>query len=198
MKCLLATKNRGKLLEIQEILGDFDIQLICLEDLAFLPDAPENGLSFAENARSKALFYSKRTDLPAIADDSGLVVDALGGKPGVFSARYAKTDGERIGRVLRELESAGALDAATRSARFICAICMVVTERELIEVEGKVEGEITTTPRGERGFGYDPIFYYPPLQETFAEMSRSAKNKVSHRGRALEQFKLRLEEVRRT
>lgn len=187
MRCLLATQNRGKLLELESVLGDCGLEFITLANLDELPDAIEDGLTFAQNARKKALHYFHLTQLPTIADDSGLVVDALGGRPGVHSARFAPTDAERIEKLLQSL--AAVEDLEDRSARFVCAICLCFSSDNLIEVESDVDGEITLKPRGSAGFGYDPIFFYPPLGRTFAELTTEEKNQVSHRARALNKLK---------
>jgi XTP/dITP diphosphohydrolase len=190
LRCLLATQNRGKLRELQSVLGDCGLELITLENLDELPDAVEDGLTFAENARKKALHYFHLTQLPTIADDSGLAVEALGGQPGVHSARFAPTDAERIEKLLRLLESVE--DGEDREARFVCAICLCFSSDRRIEVEATVHGEITWEPRGSTGFGYDPVFYYPPLGRTFAELTAAEKNRVSHRAKALNELKQEL------
>jgi XTP/dITP diphosphohydrolase len=191
MRVLLATTNKGKLVELQAVLEDLDIELVSLELFPGLPDAVEDGTTFAENARKKAFHFAGLTGLPAIADDSGLMVDALDGRPGVYSARLAPNDEERNRAVLRFLRKAG--PNAPRGAQFVCAICGVFGEGRFIETEGLVRGEITLEPRGQGGFGYDPIFLYPPAGLTFGEMDPAAKNQVSHRAVALERFKRRLE-----
>jgi XTP/dITP diphosphohydrolase len=168
-------------------MGDLGLELVSLEHFSELPDAVEDGLTFAENARKKALHYFTLTRLPTIADDSGLTVEALGGQPGVHSARFAPTDAERIAKLLSLLQLSRKPE--DRQARFVCAICFCVSKDDRIEVEADVEGEITLEPRGKAGFGYDPIFYYPPLRRTFAEISAEEKNQVSHRALALAQLK---------
>ena len=187
MRCLLATRNRGKLRELESVLGDSDLELITLDELDELPDVIEDGSTFAENARKKALHYFHLTQLPTIADDSGLAVEALGGQPGIHSARFAPTDEERIRKLLRSLEFIE--EREDRTARFICAICLCFSSDRRIEVEADVQGEIILDPRGSAGFGYDPIFYYPPLDRTFAELTAAEKNRVSHRARALNKLK---------
>jgi len=185
---LLATRNQGKAREIQQVFSD--LRFVSLSDLSGIPDADETGETFAANARLKSVYYREATGLPCLADDSGLEVFALGGAPGVKSARYAATDPLRITKLLEQLRPFQ--DPERRRARFVCALCLCLGRDQLIEVEGDVAGWIAHTPAGEHGFGYDPIFYYPPLNKTFAEMSPEEKNKVSHRSRALETLRERL------
>jgi len=185
LRFLLATQNRGKVREIRSALLPFNIEFEFLLGRDDLPEALESGTTFVENARLKAAHYHQLTGLPTLAEDSGLVVDALDGKPGVHSARFAPTDKERIEKLLRMLDSRPG--PASRSARFVSAICLLLPEN-LIEVTGEVQGELTQEPRGTHGFGYDPIFYYPPLGKTFAQMTVEEKNQISHRARALEEL----------
>lgn len=187
LRFLLATQNRGKVREICSALSLFNIEFEFLLGRDDLPEALESGMTFAENARIKAEHYHQLTGLPTLAEDSGLVVDALGGKPGVHSARFAPTDKERIEKLLRMLDSRPG--PSSRSARFVSAICLLLPE-DLIEVTGEVQGELAQEPRGTHGFGYDPIFYYPPLGKTFAQMTVEEKNQISHRARALERLSL--------
>ncbi len=189
LRFLLATQNNGKAREIRSALSPFNIKVESLLGRDDLPEALESGATFAENARLKAEHYHQLTGLPTLADDSGLVVDALGGKPGVHSARFAPTDKERIEKLLRMLDSLPS--PFSRSARFVSAVCLLLPDR-LIEVAGEVQGELIQEPRGSNGFGYDPIFYYPPLGKTFAQMTAKEKNKVSHRARALEKLRQQL------
>ncbi len=182
LRFLLATRNKGKIREIT--LAGPGLEFQSLLDLAELPEVQENGLSFAENARLKAQYYYRLTALPCLADDSGLMVDALQGAPGIYSARWAANDEQRIEKLLARLRG---VDAGKRRARFVCALCFSWGDSS-IEVEGEAEGEILFEPRGEGGFGYDPIFYYPPLGKTFAELSLEEKTRVSHRARALEKL----------
>ncbi len=185
LRFLLATQNRGKVREICSALSLFNIEFEFLLGRDDLPEALESGMTFAENARIKAEHYHQLTGLPTLAEDSGLVVDALGGKPGVHSARFAPTDKERIEKLLRMLDSRPG--PSSRSARFVSAICLLLPE-DLIEVTGEVQGELAQEPRGTHGFGYDPIFYYPPLGKTFAQMTVEEKNQISHRALALEKL----------
>ncbi len=188
LRFLLATQNRGKVREICSALSLFNIEFEFLLGRDDLPEALESGMTFAENARIKAEHYHQLTGLPTLAEDSGLVVDALGGKPGVHSARFAPTDKERIEKLLRMLDSRPG--PTSRSARFVSAICLLLPE-EQIEVTGEVQGELAQEPRGTHGFGYDPIFYYPPLGKTFAQMTVEEKNQISHRALALEKLRER-------
>ncbi len=189
LRILLATQNRGKGREICSVLSLFNIEFEFLLGRDDLPEALESGTTFAENARLKAEHYYQLTGLPTLADDSGLLVDALGGKPGVHSARFAPTNQERIEKLLRMLDSRPG--PSSRSARFVSAICLLLPE-DLIEVTGEVQGELAQEPKGTHGFGYDPIFYYPPLGKTFAQMTVEEKNQISHRARALEKLRQRL------
>ena len=187
---MLATFNQGKKKEMAAILGDIDAEILTLKDFPGLPDAVEDGITFAENARKKALHFLSLTGCPVIADDSGLEVESLGGSPGVYSARYADTDEARISRLLSEIEKALAGNPALgRGARFACAVCLALPGGELLETFGEVRGEILDHPRGKGGFGYDPVFLYPPLGQTFAEIPSEQKNSISHRAKALAELK---------
>lgn len=185
MKVVVATRNRGKLREIVPLLGDLDLELCTLDDLA--PDAElrEDGVTFEENALAKARQAAHATRLPAIADDSGLEVDALGGAPGVFSARYAGSptdDGRNNAKLIAAL---AALPGAPRGGRFRCVAAFVDPARGIEIVRGgSCPGEILGAPRGEGGFGYDPLFVVPALGRTLAELSLEEKNRISHRAAA--------------
>ena len=189
MKLLVATGNAGKLQEVREILAPLLVgghELVSMADLKI--DAPQEPFaSFQENAAHKATFAAQRSGLWTIADDSGLCVDALGGRPGVQSARYADSDEARRARLLHEV---GPVPASRRGAHFFCAVALSSPDgKRLVRSEGKVEGRIATAARGEHGFGYDPIFI--PLEvpvKTLAELPQAEKNKLSHRGRALERL----------
>jgi XTP/dITP diphosphohydrolase len=180
---VLATRNQGKIREFRHILQDSDIELKSLADFGPLPEAVEDGETFDDNAYKKALFTAKILGLPAIADDSGLVVEALKGAPGVRSARYAgdkATDRENIDKLLREMNG-----QRNRAAAFECVISIAVPSGPALTYAGRCEGEIIKELRGKEGFGYDPVFYFPPAGKTFAEMTIEEKSQVSHRGRAL-------------
>ena len=193
MNYVIATHNAHKLLEIQRILEPLGITAVTDRELGMtLPEVEETGTTFAENAYLKAASACAYTSLPAIADDSGLVVDALGGAPGVYSARYGgenATDEDRVVKLLGELEH---VPAAQRTARFVSAVCCVFPQGDVLRAEGTVEGTIAFAPAGENGFGYDPIFLYG--DRTTAQMSAAEKDAISHRGRALTAFSEALRE----
>jgi XTP/dITP diphosphohydrolase len=181
---VIATRNIGKLREFRSLLSSTGWQILGLSDISSEKEHEEIGASFAENARLKALAYSADTDLPVLADDSGLEVAALGGRPGIHSARYAgpeTSDSDRIRKLLSELDASG----GPRDARFVCTLAIAQTGRLLLEAAGECRGLIAREPRGSSGFGYDPIFFFPELQRTYAELSESEKNLVSHRARAV-------------
>lgn len=187
---VVATSNPGKLEEMQAYLGDTDWELALKpKDL----EVEETGVTFMENARLKASQVAKATEQWAIADDSGLSVEALNGAPGIYSARYGSTDSQRIERLLRELG-----DTENRSARFVCAIAIARPNGEIaLEVEGTAPGEILHGSKGTGGFGYDPIFYVRDLDLTFAQMSPEQKRQHSHRGAAFRQLLPQLETLAR-
>ena len=183
-RIVLATKNKGKIKEMRELLAPMNIEVLSLADFLPVDDAEENGATFAENAMLKARFYFAHTGTPCLADDSGLEVDALGGRPGVYSARYSgedATDAANNAKVLREMEG---IEKDKRTARFRCAMAFVGEGVELT-TDGTCEGTLLTEERGQGGFGYDPIFYVPKFDRTLAEMSSEEKNSISHRGAAV-------------
>ncbi len=184
---VIATTNKNKLKEFREILKDLKIGVLSLEDFGPIPPVIEDGLTFEENAYKKAFHTSRVLGLPAIADDSGLVVPALGGAPGVFSARYAgesATDDDNCQKLLKELE--GIQD---RRAYFQCALSIAVPSGPALTYEAQCDGVILHEKRGNNGFGYDPLFYFEELGKTFAELTMAQKNLVSHRGKALASVK---------
>ena len=189
MKVVLASKNPHKLVEIDEITRKLGIELILQSELGVDIDVEETGTTFEENSFIKANAVMQATGLPAMADDSGIVVDALGGAPGVYSARYggapSMTDHDRKMLLLKNTEH---VPDGQRQAQFVCVIPMVTPEGQTIQARGEIHGELLRAPVGENGFGYDPIFYYPPAGMTTAEMSSEEKHKVSHRGNALKVF----------
>jgi XTP/dITP diphosphohydrolase len=183
-KLVLASGNPGKLKEFQVLAADHALQLELFPGFADLPEFPENALTFAENAAGKAVQYSKHSEAMVFADDSGLVVPTLGGAPGVLSARYAGSGAsgeQRNEKLLAELRGKR---GAERSAFFVCVIALAQQGRCLAVVSGRVDGEILENPRGTEGFGYDPVFYFPPLGKSFAELNAEEKNQHSHRGKA--------------
>jgi XTP/dITP diphosphohydrolase len=183
---VLATRNVGKVKEFQEMLKNFPVEIKNLNDFGPIPEVEEDGDTFDDNAYKKALYTAKILGLPAIADDSGLVVEALAGAPGVKSARYAgekASDQDNINKLLQEMAG-----QKNRKAAFECVLSIAVPSGPALTYEGRCEGEITTEPQGKGGFGYDPVFYYPQYGKTFAEISSEEKNRVSHRGKALAEF----------
>jgi len=190
---VLATKNRGKVSEFKDLFRDFDLEVKSLNDFGPIPPVIENGETFEDNAVKKAQFTAKVLGLPAIADDSGLTVKVLGGEPGVFSARYA---GEGSTDEANNIKLLGAMKGIEqREAAFICILAIAVPRGPALIYEGTCEGLITEEISGNQGFGYDPLFYYPPLNKTFAQMSAAEKNGVSHRGRATAELKGELDKV---
>lgn len=186
-RLVVATTNKGKLREIARILEGLPVELLTLDQFPAVAEPEETGETFAENAREKALYYASATGLPAVADDSGLEIDALGGQPGVHSARWQGTDYDYKFRKIRELLRDRGRDNSP--ARFVCRVALADGGRVLFEAEGTVEGELAPTPRGTNGFGYDPIFFYPPLGCTLAELSTDDKEAVSHRGKAFRKLR---------
>ncbi len=184
-KIIAATKNRNKIREFKEILPDFDI--ITQEEAGIDIDVEETGTTFRENALLKAKAIFDKTGIPSLADDSGLEVFALGGEPGVYSARYGGEGLDDRGRLELVLEKMKNVDDCLRGARFVCSIAFV-TDKGIYEAEGVCEGVITREAKGDNGFGYDPIFYVEEKGKTNAEMTSEEKNEISHRGRALKQL----------
>lgn len=184
MRLLIATHNPGKLIEYEELLAGLPFELVTLDDVRIREDVEETGSSFAENARLKALAYARESKLLTLADDSGLEVDALGGEPGIYSKRYAgddATDAKRINFLLHRMKD---VPMEARLARFRCVIAIAAPDGQVWESEGTAEGDILFEPRGANGFGYDPVFYFPRLGKTMAELPPAQKNKISHRARA--------------
>lgn len=187
MQIVLATHNRGKMEEMSAILGHLPVELLALDAFPEIGDIPETGNTLKENAFIKAETVHRLTGLPALADDTGLEVDALNGAPGIYSARYAGADAtfdDNCQKMLKELHG---IPVEKRTARFRTVIAFV-NGGEKEWVEGVAEGRIIEDKRGIGGFGYDPIFYYPPLRKTFAELDSVEKNSISHRGKALRNF----------
>jgi XTP/dITP diphosphohydrolase len=190
---VLATSNKGKISEIKELLKGFDIRIKSLLDFDPIPPVVEDGETFEDNAYKKASFTAKALGFPSLADDSGLVVEALGGAPGVYSSRYAgdnASDQDRIIKLLMEMRG-----KADRRAYFESVIVIAVPSGPAFIYKGRCEGLITDEPKGNYGFGYDPVFYYPPLDRTFAQMSGEEKNRVSHRGKAMTKLRDEFDKV---
>lgn len=186
-RLLLASGNAGKLKEYQVLAVGHTLELELLPGFRSIPEFPEDAPTFAENAAGKALAYSKYSDQLVFGDDSGLVVPALGGAPGVLSARYAgpgASSEQRNAKLLAELRN----KEGPREAYFVCVIALALKGRCLAVVSGKVDGEILVEPRGSGGFGYDPVFYLPELDKSFAELSAAEKNRHSHRGKAFQRL----------
>ena len=184
---VIASTNQGKVQEFRDLLSELSLNIFSQPaDLK----VEETGTTFIENARIKALTVSKLTNEWSLADDSGLSVEALNGEPGIHSSRYANTDSERISKLLKELEPFD-----NRNATFTAALCLAVKGKVLIEVEGKCQGLITKKPRGDKGFGYDPVFEVIGLGMTFAEMGKNKKKVVGHRGQAFQLLLPRLQEM---
>lgn len=196
MKVVLASKNPHKLVEISKITEKFDIELVMESDLGVDVDVEETGTTFEENSFLKANAVMQATGLPALADDSGIAVDALNGEPGVYSARYGFDDSlDDWGRLQLLLKNTEHVPDGQRQAQFVCVITLVTPQGQVIQARGEVHGELLRTPAGEGGFGYDPIFYYPPYGKSLAEVSPEEKNQVSHRANALKAFYEKLKEA---
>ena len=182
---VVATRNPGKLGEVQAILGELGVEFRTLAEFADLPEAVEDADSFEANAAAKARHYSRLTGLWTLADDSGLVVDALGGAPGVHSARYAGTHGDDDANNARLVAELAGVPPEKRTARFCCAVALADRDRILASAWGTIEGRIIDQPQGRKGFGYDPHFFVPEHDMTTAQMPPEQKNRISHRAQAL-------------
>jgi XTP/dITP diphosphohydrolase len=183
LKILVASTNRGKIREIADILSSADVTIFTPDQIVITVDVQEDGATFEENALKKAVAYRDVAEMSALADDSGLCVDALDGAPGVMSARFAgpnASDADNIERLLKAMHK-----MQNRKARFVCVVALALPSGELITAQGDYPGLITETPMGSGGFGYDPVFYDPTTGKTFAELCQEEKNRVSHRKRAL-------------
>jgi XTP/dITP diphosphohydrolase len=188
LKIVIASHNRGKLKEIKFKLKEFPVILESLDDYPEIPEIAETGNTFADNAKIKAVTVAKWTNLPAIADDSGLEIDYLGKSPGVYSSRWGKTDRQRIRKVLNALENT---NKEQRKARFVCVMSMVIpekTDEKIFLTKGICQGWITNVPQGTEGFGYDPIFIPDGYSKTFAQLGKNVKNNISHRAIALDRM----------
>jgi XTP/dITP diphosphohydrolase len=190
---VIATRNKGKTLEIKALLKGFPVEIKNLDDFGPIPHLEEDGDTFDENAYKKASFAARILGLPALADDSGLTVEVLDGAPGIHSARYAgenATDEQRYLQLLDEMEG-----KSNRKAAFECVISIAVPTGPALTYEARCEGLITTEPAGSNGFGYDPVFFYPPYNKTFAQISIEEKNSISHRGKALAELRSEFDKV---
>ncbi len=187
-KILLGSKNKGKIQEFQEAFQDSQIEILSLNDFPDCPDAPETGNSFEENASQKALFYQEFTGLPSLADDSGIEVDALGGAPGIYSARYAGEPANDSANNQKLLENLEGIPSEKRTGRFVCVLALAKNGQIVQLSRGTAEGIVLEAPQGENGFGYDPLFFVPNLKKTMAELSITEKRQISHRGEALRKF----------
>jgi XTP/dITP diphosphohydrolase len=190
---VLATTNRGKTKEFRELLKDFPIEIKDLGDFGPIPEIIEDGETFDDNAYKKASFTAKVLGFPAMADDSGLCVEALDGAPGVYSARYAgeaATDAQNVAKLLDALK-----DEENRKAAFECVISIAVPTGAALTYESRCEGVLTREPVGENGFGYDPLFFFPELNKTFAQLSIAEKGDISHRGKALKEVSNEMDKI---
>jgi XTP/dITP diphosphohydrolase len=190
---VIATRNPGKTAEIRDLLKGFPIDIKNLADFGPIPEVVEDGTTFDENAYKKSSFTARVLGYPALADDSGLTVAALNGAPGVLSARYGggnATDADRVRKLLAEMKGLG-----DRRAAFECVISLAVPSGPALTYEGRCEGLVMEAPEGANGFGYDPIFFYPPLKKTFAQLTREEKSRVSHRGMALHELRAEFDKV---
>lgn len=195
MKFLIATNNAHKLEEIRRILAPYSIEAMSLKEAGITSNPEENGSTFEENARIKAVAAMKASGMPAVADDTGLMVDALNGAPGVYSARYAgenATDRDRVNKLLYEMRD---VPEGKRTARFVCVVCCAFPDGKIISVRGECEGSIAFEPQGTGGFGYDPIFIEKSTGRSFASLAGEEKNRLSHRGKALEAFVRELDKL---
>ena len=193
-RVVIATRNRGKIRELQALLEDLGVELVSVAEMEGVPEVVEDGATFLENARKKAVEVARATGLPAIADDSGLEVDALQGRPGIYSARYAgqgASDRDNYMKLLKELEG---VPEEKRTARFRCVMVAALPDGTFIWTDGTCEGLIAEEPKGSQGFGYDPVFYLPDRGRTMAEISKEEKNAISHRGKAMRRLKEKLKD----
>jgi len=190
---VIATRNKGKTAEIRDLLDEYPITIKDLDDFGPIPEVIEDGETFEENAFKKASFTARVLGYPALADDSGLMVEALDGAPGVQSARFAGAAASNEDRCRKLLDALK--DQRNRRARFACVLSLAVPGGVALTYEGFCEGEITQAPHGSNGFGYDPLFYYPPLGKTFAQLTMAEKSQVSHRGKALRELAAEFDKV---
>jgi XTP/dITP diphosphohydrolase len=192
---LIATSNRGKLREVQAVLESMPVRLKTTKDFPGIPEPIEDGVTFEENARKKALHYAGLTKCLTLADDSGLEVDALGGAPGVYSARYAGVRGDDAANNARLIAALSGVPAERRTARFRCVVALAIPDKVLAVASGAMEGLIVDDPRGHNGFGYDPHFFISEFGMTSAQLPPEQKNRISHRGRALAAIRCAIERM---
>ena len=185
LEILIATKNSGKVREIKNVLTGLNIKILSLNDFPDIPKIEENGKTYQENALKKAVDISKYTGEICLADDSGLEIEYLKGKPGIYTSRWGNTDEEGINKVLNLLKN---IPEDKRNAKFVCALVLVFPGGKIYTVRGECKGKISLFPKGEHGFGYDPIFLIPQYNKTFAELGDIIKNNISHRGKALKKM----------
>lgn len=195
MKLLLATRNKGKLREQVEVMATSGIDLVGLDDWPELESPEEPGPTFIDNAVVKALYYHRATGLPAIGEDSGLEVDALDKAPGIYSARWMGEDTSYAVKNQRLLEKLKDLPSEKRTARYVCAVALADQDSIIFRALETIEGLIGESPKGQGGFGYDPVFYYPPFDQTLAEATSEQKNQVSHRGKAMARLREFLDQM---
>ena len=196
MKLVVASNNAHKITELNAILSQLGMEVVSQREAGVHVEPEENGTTFEENSYIKAKAVMEATGLPALADDSGIAVDALNGEPGIYSARYGFDESlDDWGRLQLLLKNTENVPDGQRQAKFVCVITMVTPEGQTIQARGEIHGELLRAPAGENGFGYDPIFYYPPAGMTTAQMAPEEKNKVSHRANALRVFYDKLKEA---
>lgn len=188
-KLLIATNNKGKVVELRDLLAELDVEVLGLAEFADVVEVAETGLTFAENAALKASGYARQTGNIALADDSGLVVDALDGRPGVLSARYGGDEMPFSGKMSLLLDEISSAEGTDRTARFVCSIAIADSDGSILfSAEGKCEGRIADSPRGSGGFGYDPLFIPDGFDHTFGELELAIKQSISHRSKAFQQI----------
>ena len=198
MKLILASNNKKKLRELEEILSDMDVELLSQREAGCDFEVEETGTTFAENAYLKAKAVADATGLAAVADDSGLMVEALNGEPGVYSARYAPGGHEASDKEKYEYLLSKLVNVEHRAAKFVSSICCILPDGSIIRTEGECRGEILREPAGEGGFGYDPVFMPQGYDRSMAELGTEVKNRISHRANALREFKKKLRELNGT
>nr|WP_320145295.1 XTP/dITP diphosphatase [uncultured Anaeromusa sp.] len=195
IELVVASKNQGKIAEFEKAFSRLSVKILSLKDFGDIPEAVEDGATFAENARKKAQHYLQYTKKPCLADDSGLEVDALGGAPGVFSARYAGEGANDTANNAKLLQRLSNVESERRTGRFCCALALAFPDGRMLEADGAVEGRLLMAEKGDGGFGYDPLFFLPELAKTFAELTLAEKNAISHRGKAMVALAVQLAEA---